>query len=282
MNKALKICKYQFLRATSSRRIWIIFIAIGLFIYINAQSVAYFASIEKIKVRPWIFPHLTNYYSTQMIIMSGLAFLFCNAPFNENTNEYLLPRADHFSWVVGHLIYIVLLTFIYIFFICVISIFSFIPSLDFTLKWGKILGTLARTDAALRYGIPFRVNDFIIGAYTAGEAMIYSFLLEWAASIYITLVMYLFNLISKKSIGTIIAGMFILLDTMIANEWSPIGYKASPVTLAQLAMFSGENLKYGLTLNYSIAFFLVGILVLSFLCYFAHYRSYKKSRRIRT
>ncbi|MCM1046295.1 MAG: hypothetical protein NC417_12370, partial [Candidatus Gastranaerophilales bacterium] len=83
-------------------------------------------------------------------------------------------------------------------------------------------------------------------------------LLEWACVAWMGLVVYLFN--------TIVASLFVFLDVMIYNSWTPKAYLFSPVTLAQLKMMSGNNLSYGVSLGYAAVFFAVTITLFIVIC----------------
>ena len=128
--------------------------------------------------------------------------------------------------------------------------------------WGKILGTLARTNAGSQYGLVFTVQDLLIGAYSPERAMLLSVLLEWACFVWLGLLIYLLNRHIRKMSGIFAAAVFVLLDLTIANELTPSAYHLSPITLAQLSAFSGMNARHGITLAYAVKFFAFGIAIL--------------------
>lgn len=269
IHKIWRVFVYQLRRSVTSTRIVMLFIMVGIYIYSTIQPVADFSAAVGIAAGPWAFPHLVNDYICQLVIMAGVVFLFCDAPFTGESHMYIVSRSGRVAWSGGHALYIIVMSLIYVMFIILSGTLPLLSNLEWGANWGKIWGTLARTDASQQFGLQFTVNDYLIGAFTPAKAMLLSFLLEWACVSWLGLVTYLFNTLTKKMTGTFISAAFILLDIMIANEWTPGAYAFSPITLAQLRAFTGRNLTYGITLNYAVRFFIITILVLIVLCMFS-------------
>ena len=80
------------------------------------------------------------------------------------------------------------------------------------------------------------------------------------------------NKLTGKAVGTCVGAFFVLLDICISNDWMPWANRFSPITLAQINAYAGNNLKYHITFQYGIAFFTIGILVLSVLSILVNYR----------
>ena len=266
MNKSYRVFIYQIRRVFSSFRIPILFFLVGILVYNYVRPIADFCINVNINATPWGFVFLTNDYIMQMIFTACTVAIFCNAPFTEESHIYILARAGKRYWVYGHLYYIISISLVYVLYIYLIGCIALLPAVDFNNGWGKIWGTLARTTAAEQINLQFEIKDYIIGAYSPIKANIYSVLLEWACVSWLGLWIYFLNSLSKKPLGTITGAGFVLLDLMIYNGWIPRAYLFSPITLAQLSTFNGQNLKYGVTLNYSIKFFSASLVLLSVLC----------------
>lgn len=268
-NKIRSVFAFQMRLIFSTPRIALIFILIALFVFSNLQGVLDFSRDVDIPVTPWGFPHLTSDFICQLVIMAGAVALFCDAPFKSEIETYILPRAGYTAWTVGQCIYIVVLSFLYVFMILVFSILPLLPNIDFRNSWGKIWGTLARSMIAWDYGIPFQTYDYLVGAYKPLQAMVLSFLLSWGCCIWLGLLTYLVNSLTDSYVGTFLSAGFVLLDVTVANEWLPWFYKISPVTLAQLQALKGRNSNYQVTLKYAFQFFGISIVCLLIGCILA-------------
>lgn len=262
LNKIHRVYAFQMKQVLSNQRIILICILIAVFVFSNLQGVLDFSTDVGISVTPWALSHITSDYICQLVIMAGAVALFCDVPFKNDLTKYILPRAGYTPWIVGHCMYIVVLSLLYVCVILLSSILPLLPNIQFDDSWGKIWGTLARTIMGSQYGIPFTVDDYVIGAYTPWQATLLSFLLSWSCCVWLGLVMYFFNTVSNSYVGTFVAAGFVLMDITVANEWLPWFYKISPVTLAQLQALKGSQSLYRVTLEYALWFFGISIVCL--------------------
>lgn len=268
-NRAIKVLVFQMKQALVSPQVLLVFFLIAVFIFASVQPINDFSADVGINVTPWIFPHIANDYICQLVIMATSILLFCNAPFKNNLQNYLLIRAGNAAWAVGICLYIILLSLAYTFTILFVSVLAVLPRLDITLHWGKILGTLSRTTAGKYYGLPISISNYIIGAYSPATATIISFGLEWACCTLLGLLTYSVNLISQSAAGAYVSAACVFLDITIANDMPYAYYRLSPVTMTQLSKLTGV---YGLTLNYAVSFLGGAVFILILLCILLHCR----------
>jgi hypothetical protein len=258
-NRTLRVFIYRFIRAFSSFRVPLLLIMVSVFVYSNISQVAEIAAAAGYPAYPWGFAHLTNDFICQLVFMAAAVVLFCDAPFVDEAQLYLKYRAKHRPWALGHTLYIVVLSFVFVFVIWLVSVISLIPELGFGEGWGKTWGAISRGGLGTQSGLSFSASDFLMGKYEPTQATVFSFLLEWACVAWLGLLSYAVNLLSEKPIGTFLSAGFVLLDITIANELMPSAYAFSPITLAQLTSLSGTNQSYGITLAYAVRFFTISI-----------------------
>lgn len=266
LNRIAKVFSFQVKQTWSSPRIPLLLVMTVIFVFANLQPVSAFSQTVGIQVTPWAFPHFTSDYICQLVIMSVVVLLFCDAPFKTQAHLYVLPRAGHVAWTAGICLYIVALSLLYVFLIFLTSILALFPDIEFSNGWGKIWGTLARTTAASQFEIPITVYDYTIGKYIPLQATLISFILTWACCVWLGLLVFFLNSVTESMLGTFVAAAFVLLDITVANEWTRDFYRISPVTLAQLQALSRAESLYGLTLSYAIRFFVITITILIILC----------------
>lgn len=266
LNRIAKVFSFQVKQTWSSPRIPLLLAMTGIFVFANLQPVSAFSQTVGIQVTPWAFPHFTSDYICQLVIMSVVVLLFCDAPFKTQAHLYVLPRAGHVAWTAGICLYIVALSLLYVFLIFLTSILALFPDIEFSNGWGKIWGTLARTTAASQFEIPITVYDYTIGKYIPLQATLISFILTWACCVWLGLLVFFLNSVTESMLGAFVAAAFVLLDITVANEWTRDFYRISPVTLAQLQALSRAESLYGLNLSYAIRFFVITITILIILC----------------
>lgn len=211
LNRVWHVQTFHFKQAWATPRIPLLFCLIAIFIFSTVQPVSSFSEDVGIATSPWAFPHITSDYICQLVIMTAVIILFCDAPFENGSHFYILPRAGYLAWTAGICLYIVLLSFLYVLTILLASVAALFPNITFISSWGKIWGTLARTAASSQYGLALSISDYIIGAYTPIEATATAFILEWACCVWLGLVIYFFNELSHSLFGCIIASAFTFL-----------------------------------------------------------------------
>ncbi len=278
VRKSCRVFGFRLRSAFSSPRLILLLVMAAAYVYGSVSPVADMSADLGIPAHPWAFPHLTNDFICQLVFMATAVVLFCDAPFENEATMYFLYRTGYTSWAMGHTLYIMVISFLFVLLLQVISVLALIPQLDLQDGWGKIWGTLGKSGIGRQYGVVFTASDYLVGKYTPLEATVYSFLLEWACTAWLGLLSYAGNMLSEKPVGTFLAAAFVLLDVTIYNEWTPAAYAFSPITLAQLSAFSGKNLSYGITLAYAVRFFCVSILVLLCICVWGHKLKYIAGR----
>jgi hypothetical protein len=263
--KSIRVTSNQFNHLITTKRIPVIFILVALFIIENIQPINAFSLAVDIPTTPFAFAHIVNDYRCQLIILAGGVFLFSDAPFEKGNYMYFISRTGKLSWVLGQLLYIVTLSLVYVLFVLIISIVPFIGNIDNASVWGKIWGTLAKTDAGSQFNVQLIVTEHLIKTYSPISATMLSLALEWACVAWLGFLTLLFNKLTKSAAGTMLSGFFVLLDICIANDWMPWANLFSPATLAQLNAYAGYNLAYNITLKYGVYFFIFGLFVLCIL-----------------
>ena len=266
LNKIIRVCFFHLRQSFGQAKTIIVVLLESIFIYSTVCPVRDFAKSVSMQVEPWAFPHLTSDFICQLVIICGLIFILCDAPFENNAHMYILSRAGKTAWTSGTCLYITVMSFLYLMVILFISFLALIPQLAFNSGWGKIWGTLARSTVGIQYGLSLSVSDYIIGVYKPIEATINAFFLEWACCVWLGLVIYLFNRVSGKPLGCYIAVGFALLDIAIWNEWDYSFYRISPLTMARLSSISRPESLYGLSKEYAVIFFVSGIAILVLAC----------------
>ena len=174
--------------------------------------------------------------------MAGVIFIFSNAPYEDDGYFYMLSRSGKLSWALGQIFYSISISLIYILFLLLVSVLPLVGNMDIGCEWGKIWGTLAKTDAGIQVGLLFNVSEYMVSHYSALFALMISVILEWCCASWLGLLIYLLNKLTSKAIGTCAGALCVLFDICISNDWMAWANRFSPITLAQINTYSGINL----------------------------------------
>lgn len=215
-----------------------------------------FSEDVQIDISPWIFPFLFTQKFIKLLFFFPLILLFCNAPFIDDNQAYIILRSGRIPWSIGQVGYIIFATAIYFLFLVFLTIAINIFNLQFTSEWGKVLGTLANTNAANLVGLKINVSSNILHYFSPLQAMWFTFLLNWLVGVLLGLIIYVFNLLSNiRMAGVLIASFLLVLDATVTGR--PNLYRFSPVSWSNLDRINIEGITQMPTITYIYLLFAI-------------------------
>ncbi len=247
-NSINSIALNELLKWYKSPKILMLFFFIITIIYQAAAPALQVSQQLGYRIAPWVYPMLFYHSYTQLVLSFSLILLFSNAPFIDVNQRYIMIRSGKRMWVNACMWYIILASAIFNIVVLLLSILSILPNTFLTLEWGKVITSIAYLPASAK--TPFYVSKALITTYSPLEAVLHSLSLQFLLDIFLGEVMFIFNYLFYKPIGTIISVAVVLSRLMISDKWSFI----SPATIANLDMID--------SLPYSYCFFLIAIGVL--------------------
>lgn len=212
-------------------RIWISLFILLMFIHSYTKGLSYFCDYVNLKSSPWIYPFLYMQYYTKLLFFFPLILIFSNAPFVDSNQLYIIARSGRIKWCIGQICYIFIASAIYFIFIILFSILMNIRCIDFTRDWGKVLNTLANTNAGTQFQIGFSPDSNVIKMFSPLQAIWFTFLHSWISGVILGLIIFLFNM-RFKGIGTFMASFILVFSAIASKRISLI--KVSPITWSTL------------------------------------------------
>lgn len=270
--KASKVSSYHMRMLRENIRIPFILIIAVLYVMESLSAVLTFSRSVDMDVTPFAFVFLINNDRIQFVIAACAVILFCNAPFEDESYQYVISRAGKLSWGLGQVLYILKMSMLYMACLTAAAMIPFLGHITWSNKWGKIWGTLGKTNAGAEFGVELSVSQNIMRQYEPVDALILSILLEFSCILCIGLLIYFGNKMTARSAGTFAGALMAVLDICVSNDWLDWAYGFSPVSLTQLELFNGFAPKWGINLAYAEKFFMIAIVSLSVLCVAANYK----------
>lgn len=217
---SLRICMQNIRKWGSNPRVKMCLVLAVLFVYTYTSGLRMLAGNLNIDMNPWIFPFLFTHQYKKVTFMLPLLFIFCDAPFIDGNQTYVILRANRKSWSIGQLLYIMMGSFLYALLLLVSTFVCNIGYIKWGTTWGTVLGTAGPGGglSAMKQSMStVYVSNIIVRYYTPLQAMFFAFLLMWMSFILIGLVVYVMNVLTRTQMtGTLIAGFFILM-TVVAD-----------------------------------------------------------------
>lgn len=264
IKKIFTIAVYSIRQWKTELRILLMFICLILFLWNDLSVIRNFAGKMDMNTNPIYFPFYSSTMIKQLVLLSGIIFLFSNVPFINKNQPYVIIRSKRLFWVLGQIIYIILASAIYYIILIGASILMLLPNITFaTDGWGKIIYTLAQTNTGEMIHLQFGVFDEIVSSYSPFQALGLSFLLNWGMASFLGLLMFVLSLNFNRRIGLFAAAIPLFFDFLVINALSPKFYYLSPVTFSRLVMLDPNGVSMRPHLVYPFVFYGIGIVVLS-------------------
>lgn len=187
--------------------------------------------------------------------------LACDVPLRKGHQRYIVLRCGRSVWAGGQILYLILLATIFIVWLFIASMIVLAGKLSFSLDWGRVYFSLARIE--LHGGVSF--SNTIQSAFTAPQAFLISFGLQWLCFVLFGLIIYAINLATGRNIGMIVPCFFLLMyfhfaQYIVNGQWTTW---ISPVLLSRLMWHAYVRQP---DMSYAIGFFLINIAALMICC----------------
>ncbi|MCH5265726.1 MAG: hypothetical protein J1F02_07485 [Lachnospiraceae bacterium] len=264
VKKVIAIALYSIRQWTAEIRIFLLFTLMIMFIWNDIIVIGRFASMMDMYTNPLVFSFYSSDPVKQLILFSGIIFLFSDAPFINQNQPYVMIRSRRLPWVLGQILYIMIASAVYYLVLMCVSVIVLLPDATFaTNGWGKIINTLAQTNAGEQINLPFGIGEKITTFYSPVEAFLLSFLLNWGVAVSIGLLIFLISMKISKMVGLLSAAVILFWDLLVVNALPVKSCYFSPVTLSRLEALDVAGVSAAPNITYALAFLGVCVAFLS-------------------
>ena len=126
----------------------------------------------------WYFLNvMTNHFMCGAIGLSAV-YLFSNAPYLNRNGMYQMIRQGKYKWLLSQLGSIILSGFSFTAVLFFTGWIRMLPHMDWTLSWGRMMKTLAVTNAASQLNVTFVLKPSFMQSMEAWQAGLLAFMLD--------------------------------------------------------------------------------------------------------
>lgn len=198
-------------------------------------------------VTPWVFTFLMSDIYFQILVMAFVIYYYSNVPFMQQWGMYQVIRAGRARWAIAQIGSIVLSAVGITTIVFLEEIILLIRHMEFRTDWGKVLYTIALTNAGTEYNMYIISNPITMNKYTALEATGLTILLSIMVISLIGLLMFAISLFMPRIVAVSAAGILLVLPVFgknIAVSTQKLFNCFSPVSWMRVAEIGGEQLSY--------------------------------------
>lgn len=212
----------------------------------------------------WFLPFLVSGRFIGFYFLMGIVLLFCDAPFIDRIQPYVIIRVGKVKWAIGQIFYIMLASLLFAVVLQLMIFITLIPTISFSCDWGSVLYTVSQI------GIPgfypsIDIRYSIINTYSPISATLLEMFMLWLEGIFLGILMFYANLKFGRTIGTGIgcffAMMFLMIKSFIENV--PMLWKITPTIWMEIAELTNQTLGTHPGIPYGIMMLTILIIVLS-------------------
>lgn len=116
------IALHNFKKWAVNPRLYILLLMEVLYLHSRLSPVGELCARTGYKVTPYLLPFLLDEGSAVMMLFLGVVLLFCDAPFIEDEQPYIMLRSGRRIWFIGQMLYIVVASVLYLIVLYFISV----------------------------------------------------------------------------------------------------------------------------------------------------------------
>ncbi len=188
------------------------------------------------RISPWIFPFLMADGMAIFVIMLGLILLFCDAPFIDKNQPYIMLRSGRNTWVMAQILYIILASIIYFLSLAIICVLMVLPNVSFMGEWGKVINTLSASSKETPV-LSLIFDPYIVVNYSPIEASLTAFILSVMVGTMIGLLVFVINMKVSRFLGSISVAFLVVLQVYMRSTTFSLTY-FSPISWVSLTVLS--------------------------------------------
>ncbi len=195
----------------------------------------------------WYFLNvMTNHFMCGAIGLSAV-YLFSNAPYLNRNGMYQMIRQGKYKWLLSQLGSIILSGFSFTAVLFFTGWIRMLPHMDWTLSWGRMMKTLAVTNAASQLNVTFVLKPSFMQSMEAWQAGLLAFMLDSFVFILIGFLILAIGLLFNRMAALIFTGILAIVP-FVTNSWNLSRHLMinlfSPVSWLQTGLFYTENMTY--------------------------------------
>ena len=266
----LKICLLKHLK---SIKFWIPFVLVFSAVYNAALPISKMTSEFKTPINGFSVSFLLSNKYVTFILFLGLFILLSDMPTRDEQQKYLLVRSGRIPWVLGQLVYVFIVTLIYLLFFFTSYFIVLSPYIAFDpFNWGKVVRSISGTNAYDVFGMNIQMPPKVLSDYRPLDAFECSAGMALFIALTIGGVFFTLNLISKNFTGHITVGIVIIMYLFV-NDTNAINvkmYYLSPIGWCSLSLMDKSRSSVMPDYPYAISFLalvmLVTLVIIFFYC----------------
>lgn len=225
-----------------SLRFYTVLLVAIIFLWTQVSGVREYAIKQGIGVSCWYYPFAFSTFICTLFLYFGVVLLFCNAPFIDEQQLFVILRSGKKTWFGGQILYIILSSIAYFTYIWLLSIIMCFPYLGITSGWGDVLWEISRNSSLAKSG-GFLINERTLSLFSPLKGCLFVWLLNVLIGCFLGFLIFYINLYKSRTYGSVFALSVIFISNIVSyvGGYTNILVYISPVSWADLYVYSRKQ-----------------------------------------
>ncbi|MDE7424944.1 MAG: hypothetical protein K2N51_14855 [Lachnospiraceae bacterium] len=226
----------------TSIRFYTVLLVAVIFAWTQIKGIREYAVSQGLGVSCWYYPFLFSTSICVLFLYFGLVLLFCNAPFVDGQQMFVILRSGKKTWFRGQIFYIILSSIGYFTYIFILSIVMYLPYVGITGKWGTVFREITR-NPALTSGLGFGVNERALDIFSPIRGCLLIWLTNILIGCFLGFLIFYINLYKNRTYGSVAALMVVMvsnLEKAAGSNMNKLVY-ISPVSWTNLFVYARKQ-----------------------------------------
>lgn len=194
-------------------------------------------------ISPGVLSYLMSNYTYLLLFMLGVIYFYSDVPFTYRSQLYYIFRQGKRKWMIIQLLYIFLTAPLLMGLSLATVIIQILPVINTSTGWGRVLGTLALTNASKEFGVAVTIDYEMMTRHSPSAAIIYTMGIGTLVIFFIGVLMLLVSVLIDRFWAMVLASLLAFIPSAQMIGVSKIDY-FSPVSWMRLT-----KLGYGYRYN---------------------------------
>lgn len=249
----------------TSIRFYTVLVAVIIFSWTQVSGVRDYAQSQGLGVSFWYYPFLFSTFICTLFLYFGIVLLFCNAPFIDGQQMFVILRSGKKTWFRGQILFIILSSAGYFTYIWLLSVVLFLPILGFNGDWGTVFWDMARYHQEVVVSGGFLLDERTLSMFSPVEGCCFVWLINVLTGSFLGFLIFYVNLYKSRTYGSVAALMVVLVSNIIRfiGDYANRIVYISPVSWSDLSVYA--RVQNPLSPVYTISVLVAGNVILAVL-----------------
>lgn len=241
-------------------RMYVVALSIFIFSWTQIKDIRASLAEQNLGMSYSFSTFLFSAFICTLFLYLSVILMFCDAPFIDRQQLFVIVRTGKRNWFLGKILYIVFAGIIFTVCVNLVCWIELFPYIGFGSSWGDMALQIVRNTGDIKGN--FSLTERTLEMFSPGEAFALQFFIVLSTSIFLGLLIFFINLHKSRTYGSVAALAVVLISSVLqfASNYKNVLQYVSVVSWGNLSIYSrGAGT---IPLSYVVTFLILGNVLL--------------------